>query len=197
MLFEQAGEYILSKLRTELPAHLTYHNIDHVLDVYQAAQQLGGQEHISETEMQLLLTAACYHDAGFLKGPAGHEDESCRIAQAVLPGYQYSSAEIEQICNLIQATRLPQTPETHLAQILADADLDYLGRDDFFEISDKLYQELCNAGLVNGLLAWDKAQVTFIEQHHYFTQTAINTRQAQKEVNLAKVKARIKSTENK
>jgi uncharacterized protein len=194
MLFKQAGEYILNKLRNELPAQFTYHSIDHVQDVYQAAEQLGKQENITVTEMELLLTAACYHDAGFLKGPAGHEEESCRIANSVLPGFEYNAAEVNQVCSLIQATRLPQSPKNHLEQILADADLDYLGRDDFFEISDKLYQELSLAGVVGDLKEWDKAQVKFIEQHHYFTQTAINTRQAQKEVNLAKVKARIKQT---
>ena len=194
MLLKQAGDYILTKLRKELPAHFTYHNIDHVQDVYQAAKQLGKKEQITPAEMDLLLTAACYHDAGFLKGPAGHEAESCRISRETLPGFGYTTSEIEQVCSLIAATRLPQAPKNHLEQILADADLDYLGRDDFFEISDKLYRELKLAGGISDMETWDKAQVAFIEQHHYFTQTAINTRQPQKEVNLAQIKARLKST---
>jgi uncharacterized protein len=192
MLLKQASDYILDKLRNELPAHFTYHSIGHVKDVYRAAEALGRQEHITPAEMEILLTAACYHDAGFLAGPAGHEEESCRIAREVLPNYDYTDAEIEGVCALIKATRLPQTPQSHLEQILADADLDYLGRDDFFEISDKLYEELKLAGAVTDMATWDKAQVIFIEQHHYFTQSAIKTRQAQKEVNLALIKQRLK-----
>ena len=36
---------------------------------------------------------------------------------------------------LREATKIPQTPLTKLEEIICDADLDYLGREDFFEIS--------------------------------------------------------------
>lgn len=188
MLFEQAGKYILKRLGNELPAHLTYHHTHHITDVHQAAKRIGKQEGISDAEMQLLLTAALYHDAGFLVGPDGHEEVSCRIAKEILPQFEYRDNEIEIICGLIRATRIPQSPRNHLEQVLADADLDYLGREDFETISDKLYHELAYAGKVNNKQQWDLIQVKFMENHHYFTQTSINTRQAQKERNLAKIK---------
>ncbi|MDA0973125.1 MAG: hypothetical protein O2867_05255 [Bacteroidetes bacterium] len=40
------------------------------------------------------------------------------------------------------ATKVPQEPKDHLARILCDADLDYLGGDDYDEIAGGLYQEL-------------------------------------------------------
>jgi len=191
MLFEQAGEYIMNKLASDLPAHFTYHQVNHTLDVYQAAERIGTNEGIGGHDMQLLLTAAWYHDTGFFVGPEGHEEESCRIATDVLPGFEYTENEIDTICGLIRATRIPQSPSNHLEQILADADLDYLGRDDFATISDKLYRELAFAGKVDNPLEWNFAQVKFMENHHYFTQTAINSRQAQKDINLAQIKAQI------
>jgi uncharacterized membrane-anchored protein YitT (DUF2179 family)/predicted metal-dependent HD superfamily phosphohydrolase len=191
MLFEQAGEFILNRLQQELPAHFTYHHTDHILDVYRAAERIGRQEGITDTQMKWLLTAAWYHDTGFLVGPDGHEEESCRIAKETLPQFEYSDDDIEVICGLIRATRMPQSPRNHLEQILCDADLDYLGRDDFFPISDKLYKELALAGKIGHKQEWDMAQVKFMENHHYFTQTAINTRQAQKEINLAKIKLQL------
>jgi uncharacterized protein len=54
MQFEQAGEFILSKLLHELPGNLTYHNIDHTLDVRNAAENIGLHENISAIEMKLL-----------------------------------------------------------------------------------------------------------------------------------------------
>jgi uncharacterized protein len=189
MQFEQAGTYIMNKLRKELPAHLIYHSIDHVADVYQAAAQLAELENISKQETQLILTAAQYHDAGFIVRIAGHEEESCRIARQVLPGFDYTYEEIEQICSLIKATQLPQSPKNRLEEILADADLDYLGREDYFDISQKLYEELVLTGDIGTNDDWKQTQINFMENHRYFTLTAINLRQAVKEENLKKIKA--------
>ena len=189
MQFEQAGEYIREKLHKELPAHLVYHSIDHVEDVYKSAALLAGYENLSTQETELLLTAALYHDAGFVVGAAGHEEESCKIARAVLPGFDYTIDEIAQVCNLIKATQLPQSPKNRLEEILADADLDYLGRPDYFIISQKLFEEMLSSGQISSAGAWKQTQINFMEKHRYFTSTAINLRQAVKEENLRKIKA--------
>jgi uncharacterized protein len=191
MQFEQAGEYILNKLRNHLPRHLTYHNIDHTVDVYAAAENIGLQENITAAEMNILLTAALFHDAGFIKRVQGHEEESCRIAKAVLPGYEYTDAEIELVCSIIMATRLPQTPANHLGQILADADLDYLGRDDFFIIGQKLLKELYILDAVTNEAEWNLSQLEFMKNHRYFTQTAIKLRRPKKLENIEQVKAQL------
>ena len=39
------------------------------------------------------------------------------------------------------ATKMPQRPKNLLQQIICDADLDYLGRNDFFILSEKLHKE--------------------------------------------------------
>ena len=189
MQFEQAGQFIINKLRTEVPAQFTYHNIEHTLDVRQAAEQISKQEDITDDELQLLLTAALFHDSGFLKCAKGHEAESCRIAREILPAYDYNATEIDLICDMIMATQLPQTPKTHLEQILADADLDYLGRNDFFVIGGKLYHELTLVDAISDELEWNYSQLDFMEKHRYFTKTAINLRRPKKLDNIAKIKA--------
>src|SRR5579871_1976112 len=76
MQIEPVREFIIDELRHGLPGHLTYHSVEHVLDVYQAAEYIGIQEGICANDMRLLLTAALYHDTGFLKGPIDHEEIS-------------------------------------------------------------------------------------------------------------------------
>lgn len=191
MQFKNAEKFILEKLGTELPAKLSYHSIEHVKDVFAAAGMIGREEKITDQEMQLLLTAALFHDSGFLREPKDHEEESCRIARKFLPDFDYTSEEIDQICGMIMATKIPQSPKNHLEEILADADLDYLGRDDFFEIGDKLFQELSIFGFLNSEDDWNRLQVRFIESHHYFTKTAIRLRQAKKETHLALVTVKL------
>ena len=187
MLLEQAGEFILNKIGNELPGNYYYHNADHTRDVHAATESIAIAEGIKGEELTLLLTAAYYHDSGYLRTLNEHEAESCRIAIEYLPGFGYSPEQIEKICGMIKATRIPQTPHNKLEEILADADLDYLGRDDFFDIGDKFYHE---RGL-SDRDAWNAIQVKFLEEHHYFTQTALNLRNAKKQENLAKVKALI------
>jgi len=187
MLFEQAGEFILDKLERELPPDLYYHNAVHTRDVHSAAKRIGEGEHISDHDMKLVLTAACYHDSGFLRVAKGHETESCEIARQALPGFGYSAEEIEKICGMIMATRIPQSPKTHLEQILADADLDYLGRDDFYTIGDKMYKEL---GLGHRD-EWNEMQLKFLERHTYFTQTALALRDAKKKKHLDQIREQL------
>lgn len=191
MRADKAGKFIIDKLNSELPAHLTYHNALHVTDVHDAACRIAIAEDINNADLDLLMAAAWYHDSGFLVKSKGHEEESCRIAAEMLPGFGYNDNEIERIFGMIRATRLPQSPQNQLEQILADADLDYLGRDDFDTIGDQLFAELKHQGSITNRTDWDKMQLGFLESHHYFTKTAIDTRQAKKELNLATVKARL------
>jgi uncharacterized protein len=196
MQFKSAGEFIIQKLRNELSPQLSYHSVAHVLDVYAAAEKIGAAEKISAEEMELLLTAAWYHDSGFLKGAKDHEEESCQIARAVLPAFDYQPKEIEQICGMIMATKIPQSPQNHLEEILADADLDYLGRDDFFTIGAQLFVELTNFGAIKTVQEWNELQVRFLESHHYFTKTALQLRQTKKEKHLQAIKAKVKDQKN-
>jgi len=187
MLFEQAGNFILDKLESELRPDLYYHNAAHTRDVHSAAERIGKGERISDYDMKLLLTAACYHDSGFLRASIGHETESCAIAQHALPGFGFSAEEIEVICGMIMATRIPQSPKNHLEEILADADLDYLGRDDFFTIGDKMYKEL---GLGHRD-EWNEMQLKFLERHTYFTQTALDLRDSKKKKHLEQIRKQL------
>jgi uncharacterized protein len=193
MQVERAGNDILNRLKKELPPQLYYHNADHAKDVYEAAKRIGEAEGITGDEMQLLLTAAYYHDSGFLIKAKGHEEESCRIAREALSDYGYKADEIERICGMIMATRLPQSPTNHLEEILADADLDNLGRADFFEISHKLFLENSFFGKGGDENEWNRQQIDFIEKHQYFTKSAINLRQAKKDANLGRIKAQVNS----
>ena len=112
-------------------------------------------------DLTLLLTAVLFHDSGFLKQQKEHERVGCDIAREYLPEYDYSPEQVEMICGMIMATKIPQTPHNKLEQIICDADLDYLGRDDFFTIGNKLYDELCMYGIISTELEWNKLQVRF------------------------------------
>lgn len=191
MQVEQAGNFILDKIKKDLPEHFHYHNVDHALDVYTAAKQIAAGEGIIGDELELLLTAAYYHDSGFLFGQANHEAGSCKNARQYLPDFSYTSDEIEQVCDIIMATKMPQSPHNHLGRIICDADLDYLGRNDFFILSKRLFSELVITDHLESELEWDRQQVKFLQSHHYFTQTALRLRAEGKNEHLKIITAKI------
>lgn len=190
MEFAEVREFILTKLKSELPKYLTYHSPGHVEDVYRAAEHLAGLEGVAGNDLTLLLTAVLFHDSGFLKQQKEHELVGCEIAREYLPAYGYADEQIERICGMIMATRIPQSPKNLLEQIICDADLDYLGRDDFFTIGDRLFVELQHYGMLTTEMEWNKLQVKFLEGHHYFTESASRLRKEKKEMHLSIVRAK-------
>jgi uncharacterized protein len=171
MDYAGAKAYILDRLERELPRRLTYHGIHHTLDVVAATQELARLEGVPETELPLLLTAALFHDSGFLINNRKHEKLGCRIVRQQLPAFDYAPEEIDRICRMIRATKIPQAPKSHLAAILCDADLDYLGRNDFYEIGQTLFEELRTYRILKTESEWNRLQVKFLSAHVYHTDT--------------------------
>jgi uncharacterized protein len=188
MNYKGAKKFILEKLGQGLKPIFTYHGKHHTLDVLHVTAELCTLEDINDYETKLLKTAALFHDTGFLYSPQNHEATSCEIVRETLPTYEYTGEEIERICDMIMATKIPQNPKNHLEKILADADLDYLGRDDFFNIGNSLFEELKALGVLQTMQEWNNLQVKFLESHHYHTNTNIQRREPAKRRFIEKIK---------
>lgn len=185
MRLDRAKQYILERLHSDLPDHLYYHGVHHVLDVLKATLTLAEGEQIQEADALVLLqTAALYHDSGFIYTYKEHESKSCEIVRTVLPAFEYNDAQIDQICGMIMATKIPQSPQNHLEKILCDADLDYLGRADFVPIAQSLFEELYGLGMINDKNSWNELQVSFLREHRYWTYTARQSRDQTKQQHL-------------
>lgn len=193
MQFEKVKKFILDKLKKDLPKNLTYHSLGHIKDVYAAAENLAKHEKIVGEDLTLLLTAVLFHDSGFLIQQKEHERVGCELASLYLPDFGYNDEQIDRINGMIMATRIPQTPHNKLEKIICDADLDYLGRDDFFKIGNYLFDELCMYGIISTENDWNRLQVRFLEGHRYFTKSAKELRKAKKDEHLALIKSKIKN----
>jgi uncharacterized protein len=179
---EWAIAVILSRLREGLSPRLTFHSLWHTQeDVLPAVRRLARLHGLADEQSRLIEVAAAYHDSGFLETFEEHEQVSARIAAGTLPGCGFTPGEVEQVTRLILATRLPQRPCGLLEEILADADLDVLGRDDFMERSEALRQEYENLGRPVSRRSWLQEQLGFLERHRYFTLPARELREAGKQ----------------
>jgi uncharacterized membrane-anchored protein YitT (DUF2179 family)/HD superfamily phosphodiesterase len=167
-----AQTFIIEKIAAEISSIYTYHNVHHTRAVFHHAALIAEKEGVGKNEMELLLTAAAYHDSGFLEKSIGHEEVSCTYARQYLPKYGFEQHDIDAVCELIMATKIPQTPKSKLGQILCDADLYYLGTDDYGALAEKLYQEYLKENVVEDKMDWQRQQIAFLKQHQYFTKTA-------------------------
>jgi len=185
---QAARAFILGKLREELPVARTYHSLEHTLDVYASVVDIAEKENVTGEGLILLKVAALYHDAGFTEQDLDHEEVGCRIVRAKLPEFGFDPDQIKLICEMILATRIPQSPRNKLARILCDADLDYLGRSDFQLIGSALFKEMVHYGVLRTERDWNELQVRFLERHKYFTVTNKTVREPVKQEHLLAVK---------
>jgi uncharacterized membrane-anchored protein YitT (DUF2179 family)/predicted metal-dependent HD superfamily phosphohydrolase len=184
MQFDRLYKYVINKLETSLPAYLTYHNAEHTIHVVQVASEIAANERLTDIEVNLVKTAALLHDTGFIQTHENHEELSCKYARKILPDYGYTDDQIEHICAMILATRIPQTPHDLFARILCDADLNYLGAENYSEIAERLKKEMNNLGTIQAASNWLELQTKFLSEHKYFTSHAVAHQELGKQKNL-------------
>lgn len=186
--FTDVQELILDKLEKELPHYLYYHNVKHTVDVVTEVELIGWAEGLDDEGILMLKTAALFHDAGHTIAYDEHEFHGTQLARELLPSYGYSEKQIEKICEIIMATKLPPQPRDIYQKIICDADLDYLGRSDMIPVSNTLYKELSEQNKIGTLNDWNKLQLKFISSHTYFTKTAQSLREVNKQKQIERIR---------
>lgn len=189
--FMDLQEFMLDKLEKELPGYLYYHNVKHTVDVVTQSELIGWAEGCNDEEILLLKTAALFHDAGHTIQYEEHEFHGTQLARKILPAHGYTAQQIDTICDIIMATKLPPDPRNLLQKIICDSDLDYLGRSDFIPVSDTLYDELKAQNKIGTKNDWNKLQIKFISGHQYFTKTAQSLREVNKQMQIERIKSLI------
>ena len=184
---------VLEILNTKLPEGLYYHNIIHTLDVLNIVNKYIKRLNIDIHNAKLLRIGAVIHDIGFTVSRFNHEEKGVVIAKELMLKYGFSDEDIKVVKGLIMATKVPQSPKTEMEKIICDADLDYLGRRDFYVIGDQLFKELNTSGLISDINEWYNIQIKFLENHKYQTEFAQNFRQPEKEKRILELKRLIEA----
>lgn len=189
--YEVAYGMIESFLINNLPKKYTYHSIHHIRDVVEQSERIAKKEKINKEDIADLKLAAWLHDVGYIWEPARHEARGAEYATVVLNAMDFPAQKINRITGMIMATKIPQSPKNLLEQIICDADLDYLGREDYKANSTLLLEELRLKKEISEL-EWLKIQDQFLTKHVYFTKTSNSTRNTQKAKVLANIKTQLK-----
>jgi len=180
-------------LNSKLSPKLYYHGVHHSLEVLNVIKQYIKREKVGKHDAKLLRIGTLFHDIGFSISIADHEERGAEIAEKYMLEYGFSKKDIEVVKGLIMATQITQSPKNFLEEIICDADLDYLGRNDFYPISNKLFKELKSYSDIKNKDEWNKIQIKFLEAHHYYTEFAKKNRQPKKEKRLNELKLLVKN----
>lgn len=165
---------------------LLYHNLDHTLGVVASATSLAGHYQLKEEDNFVVLTAAWFHDVGYLVGPSkDHEAAGAKQAASFLATQGVDAKWIQQVEACILATQMPQSPQNLLEQIVCDADLFNFGMDDFRDKTKLLRKEkeLISGQDIAGS-QWRAETLGLLQGHTYFTEYARAIQQKTKEANI-------------
>jgi len=185
-------QYIRELFRDELPDGIKYHDANHTLHptkgVVAVANSIAISESISEHDRELLNTAAYFHDTGYIREYDKNEPIAARMAGRILKLIGYKPNEVEKIKKMILSTDLEREPKTHMEKILCDADLDHLGREDFFKLDGRLREGRRARGIdVSDDAKWYKGTLEIIKTHQYYTESQKKLRETEKQKNIKRL----------
>jgi len=194
--------YIRSLFKDELPEGIKYHDGNHTLHptkgVVASANRIAMSENISERDRELLITAAYFHDTGYIREYEKNEPIAARMAGRILKLIGYKPNEVVKVQNMILATDLERKPKTHAEKILCDADLDHLGREDFFKFDGKLRDGWRSKGIdVSDEAKWYRGTLEFIKKHQYYTESQKKLREKGKQKNIKGLLKKLENIEKK
>ncbi|MCF6133375.1 Pycsar system effector family protein [Flavobacterium wongokense] len=197
-IIDQAEDFVQKLFKDKLSGSFLYHNFKHTSSVVNAVKTIATAQSVTENEMELLLLAAWFHDAGYTCGCENHEAAGIEIAEKFLKEQNYEAAKIDQIMALINATRKDYIPVNLLEKIIHDADYYHFASKEYISVSDFLREELkMTMKMEFSDLDWAKGNLNFLQnQHQFFSEYALFHWQPKKEKNIQKILKRIDALEN-
>jgi len=186
-IINKAKKYV-NKLLVPLEKHY-YHSYNHAIEVMERSIYLWEKEWLKHEELEILALAWLFHDTWFVIQYDKNEPIWAKIAANYLKSILYSQDKIETIERLILATDPEYKKPVDLYEnIIKDADMDNLGRDDFFEKSNSLKKEI---ELIKNIKIkdpkWNHWLVDLLKEHQYKAISQKIERDEKKEENLKKM----------
>jgi HD superfamily phosphodiesterase len=197
-LVEKAATFVAALFKNELSNKYVYHNFNHTRETVEAATAAAAYYQFNETDIYRLLLAAWFHDAGYTKTYAGHEEVSQKIAREFLAEEQADEENIQAVEDLIASTQSGHEPQNLLEEIMHDADRVSIGKKRFFRKAellriewevflDKHYTEK----------QWAQEQLQFIITNNFYTEYFRREFGSRREKNIEKQRSKLDKTKKK
>ena len=172
-LLAEAEQYVKAFFDKNISPDYVFHNFPHTETVVESVKEIGQGFQLPERDLTILQLAAWFHDLGYDKGPAQHEERSVAYAKAFLEERKFPEKDMQTVANCILATKVPQHPDNVLEEILCDADMSHLGKESYWDRCGRIRQEvLVTQQMIMSEQEWVDFELNFMLQHRYHTQVA-------------------------
>jgi len=191
-LIHETRSHVEALIKATKPEWVTYHNFEHAKAVAKASKAIGTACGLSAEELEEVILAAWFHDAGYVEAIEGHEEKSVEIATAFLREAGYPPERIAKVAACIRATKMPQNPRNLMEQVLCDADISHLASKDFLDVSELIRLEIEHRmGRKLSEAEWLTMNTLFVADHRFHTDFARSKYAPQHAANLAALKERL------
>lgn len=187
-ILDQLRSHVANVFHAKNDVRLIYHNLNHTEQVVENAVKIANHYQLSDEDFFIVIAASWFHDLGYFFDCQQHEASGAGLATEFLKEKGVSAEVIDKVINCILATKMPQSPEGLLEQIVCDADLYHLGSNSFKERNKLMRKEaeaFCDRTLDKD--EWRLKTITLFKAHHYHTAYCQNLLNAKKAENLAEL----------
>jgi len=186
-LLAEVEIFVSNLLANKLSHVYVYHSLGHTRRVVKSVKEIIEGENITGIDAENLILAAWFHDTGFVDGCENHEKKSVEIAKSFFLEKGLDKKRIENISNLILATKMDYEPKTLLEKVICDSDYGHFKDKEFIQISELLRNEwklTDNKSFTD--VEWTEENISFLtKKHNFHTNFALNNWQTGKDINLA------------
>lgn len=192
-IVKSASEFVSKLLKENLPSEFTYHNLIHACDVFDAVTELGKNSGLPDEELEIIQVAAWFHDTGFIKCCLDHENKSIEIADEFLKNIRCPDKKIDRITEIIIMTEMTNIPLSLSDKIIKDADILYIGKEDFYSKCLSLKSELESIDHKKFTESeWLYSSLNFINGTLFFTNYAKSKYEKKRQKNISRLNEMIK-----
>lgn len=175
-------------LKNQLDKTLTYHGYHHAKDVLKCVDADVKRNKFDDHKSELFRIAAFTHDIGYIDTYKGHEERGVEIVSEIMFEEGYNDKDVAYVKKLILATKPEKRVRTLEEKIMKDADLDYLGRSDFYKVAKTLFNEwVANGIIIDDFNLFEKQELHFLINHKYQTEYAREKRSPGKNKRIAEL----------
>ncbi|SHF08692.1 Pycsar system effector family protein [Chryseobacterium vrystaatense] len=198
-ILHKAKDYVEILFKDKLSSVYFYHNFIHTTFTVNKAEEIMRNTPVSEEDQEKVLLALWFHDTGYIECAQNHEERGVTILTGFLKQEDYPDSYIEDVSQLILATKITYEPKNLLEKIVKDADCSHFASHDYNDISDALRKEweLTNVRCFSNE-EWNSGNLDMLKnRHHYYTEYAKENWEPLKKKNIKKIEKKLEKEEDK
>lgn len=170
---EKASTWVFRHFTKKLSGEYYYHNFTHTAEVVDAVVRIGEASGLSGRDLEIVVLAAWFHDTGITEVYRHHEEQSAEFAARFLKKHNYDPDGIDAVRGCILVTDIKSEPTTLQEQVICDADLEHIGKKEFWARAEMLREEW--AAVIDETYsdeAWLRHQLEFLQSQQFHTEAA-------------------------